>query len=345
MSRVRALAKRRTVTPRTRSAPSGVLVLPGDVVLRAGRQHLDLVLRREPLGDQPAVVLGSAEDLGAVALDDECNLQRDILITQSVDMTSRSRASMRSGAKSARRRRCPSSTRARTGRSYTSVPSISAANSRSFGANSTPGAAERLRHRAGGVGQHRHVGRHRLDQRHAEALVLAQRDVDVGPPVERRQILVRHRPGEPEAVRQHLVLGDERPDLRVVARHAVVAADEDEAVVAVDVALVELGQPDVILDPLVGHDAADEEDVDQAVAEDLLERRPARRVGDAARCRRRSACTPVGANPSASSSCRLNSESPSARSTRPTSVAQLLPPERREPEECRRRTARRSAPA
>ena len=55
------------------------------------------------------------------------------------------------------------------------------------------GAAERLRHRAGGVGEHRHVGGHRLDQRHAEPLVLAQRDVDVGPAVERGQILVRHR--------------------------------------------------------------------------------------------------------------------------------------------------------
>ena len=80
------------------------------------------------------------------------------------------------------------------------------------------------------------------------------------------------------------VLGDQRPDLRVVARHAVVAADEDEPVVAVDVALVDLGQPDVILDPLVGDDAADKQDVDQAVAEDLLERRPPRRVGDARRC-------------------------------------------------------------
>ena len=34
----------------------GVLVLPGDVVRRARREHFDLVLRREPLGNQPAVV-------------------------------------------------------------------------------------------------------------------------------------------------------------------------------------------------------------------------------------------------------------------------------------------------
>ena len=36
----------------------------------------------------------------------------------------------------------------------------------------------------------------------------------------------------------------------------------------------------MVLDPLVGHDAADEEDVDQAVAEDLFERRTRRRAGD-----------------------------------------------------------------
>ena len=58
----------------------------------------------------------------------------------------------------------------------------------------------------------------------------------------------------------------------------VVAADEDEAVVAVDVALVQLGEADVILDPLVGDDPADEQDVDQAVAEDPFQRGPARRV-------------------------------------------------------------------
>ena len=53
----------------------GILVLPGDVVLRAGREHFDLVLGGEPLGDEPAVILGAAEDLGAVALDDESYLQ------------------------------------------------------------------------------------------------------------------------------------------------------------------------------------------------------------------------------------------------------------------------------
>ena len=53
----------------------GVFVVPGDVILRAGRQHVDLVPRRKPLRDQPAVVLGPPQDLGTVPLDDECNPQ------------------------------------------------------------------------------------------------------------------------------------------------------------------------------------------------------------------------------------------------------------------------------
>ena len=66
---------------RVREAPHGdaadavgafrVLVLPRDVVARAGRQHLDVVLRGEALGDEAAEMLGSAEDFRAVALDDE----------------------------------------------------------------------------------------------------------------------------------------------------------------------------------------------------------------------------------------------------------------------------------
>ena len=72
----------------------------------------------------------------------------------------------------------------------------------------------------------------------------------------------------------------QRAHLRVIAGQPVVAADEDEAVIAVDVALVDFGQPDVILDPLVRHDAADEQEVDQAVGQDLLQRRAARRAGD-----------------------------------------------------------------
>ena len=251
-----------------------ILVLPGDVVLSAGGQDLDLVPGREALGDQPAVVLGSAEDLGAVALNDKSYSHRN---GASVSF---SRASMRGGAKSCRRRRWPSSTRrAQVTIVYDAAQQLGG-DFEIFRREQDSRPAERFRHRPGGIRDDRDVGGHRLDQRHAEALVLAERHVGVGPAIERREVLVRHRAGEPEPVRQHLVLLDQRPHLRVVAGQAVVAPDEDEPVVAVDVALVHLRQPDVILDLLVGDDPADEEDVDQPVAEDPLQRRPRRRAGD-----------------------------------------------------------------
>ncbi len=225
--------------------------------------------RREALGDQPAVILRAAQDLGAVALDDERDLQPVILPS-----TSPRRVSIAAGAKSCRRRRCPSSTRSRNAPIVYEQAERLGGELEILGREQHAGAAERLGNGAGGVGQHRHVRRHGLDERHAEALVLAERDVDVRPAVERAEILVGTGPVNQNRSGSIWNSRDQRPDLRVVARHAVVAADEDEAVVAVDVALVELGEPDVILDPLVRDDAADEEDVDQAVAEDLLQRRP-----------------------------------------------------------------------
>ncbi len=79
----------------------GILVLPGHVVARAGGQHFDVVLGREPLGNQPAVILGAAENFGAVSLDDERNLH-DVSLSSSLRM--------RSSPKSARRARCPAMT-------------------------------------------------------------------------------------------------------------------------------------------------------------------------------------------------------------------------------------------
>ena len=55
--------------------PLRVLVGPGDVVAGAGRQHLHVMTGAEPLRDEPAVILGTAEDLRAVALNDEGDLQ------------------------------------------------------------------------------------------------------------------------------------------------------------------------------------------------------------------------------------------------------------------------------
>ena len=106
--------------------------------------------------------------------------------------------------------------------------------------------------------------------------MLAQRDVDRRVPVVDGEIVVGHRTGEDEAFVQQPILGHQRADRRVVARHRVVLADEDEAVVRVDVALVVFGQPDVVLDLLVGRDPSDEQEVDEVVVEDLVERRPVR---------------------------------------------------------------------
>src|SRR5262249_4405543 len=110
----------------------GVLVLPRDVVAGAGRDHVDVVRDGEPLGDEPAEMLRSAEDLGAVALDDERDLH------DSVWSSAVSSPVMRASPKSASRRRCPAITCARTASSKASVASSSAASSRSFGANCTP---------------------------------------------------------------------------------------------------------------------------------------------------------------------------------------------------------------
>jgi hypothetical protein len=109
--------------------------------------------------------------------------------------------------------------------------------------------------------------------------VLAQRDVDVGGAVARRQLVVGQRTQEQEPLRRHFVAGDHRPQGGVVARHDVVTAGEDEPVVDVDVPLELLAEPEDVLDLLVGSDPADEQDVDQAVAQDRLERRHRGRTG------------------------------------------------------------------
>src|SRR5215510_8411697 len=48
----------------------GVFVLPCHVVASTGRQHVDVMLGGEVLGNEAAKLLGSAEHFGTVALDD-----------------------------------------------------------------------------------------------------------------------------------------------------------------------------------------------------------------------------------------------------------------------------------
>jgi hypothetical protein len=50
------------------------LVLPGDVVAGARRQHFDRPVTGQPLGDVPRVQFGAAADVRAVALNNNCQL-------------------------------------------------------------------------------------------------------------------------------------------------------------------------------------------------------------------------------------------------------------------------------
>ena len=136
-----------------------------------------------------------------------------------------------------------------------------------------PGTAERLWDRGCPVGQDWKVSGHGFDQRHAEALMFAQRHVGRRCSVVDRQLVVGHSPDEQEAFRGHLILKHQRPDGRVVRRYGVRSADENESVVGVDVALVVLGQPNVVFDSLVRRDPSDKQDIREAVVENGLESR------------------------------------------------------------------------
>ena len=152
-------------------------------------------------------------------------------------------------------------------------------------------------------------------------------------PIVHGQLFVGHRAGEHEAVVQQAVLGHQRADRRIVPRHDVVPPDEDEPVVGVDVPLVVLGEPDVVLDLLVRRDPADEQEIDQAVVEDPLERRPLDALGHPRGVDGDGEDAGAGEKPSASSSWRLYSESPSARSDLADERRQFLASERGQPEE------------
>ena len=245
----------------------GVLVLPGDVVPGTRRQHVDVVAVREAFGHQPAVVLGAAEDLRAVALDDEGDFHakgsRSLLMLS----TSCARPNSR------RRTRCPSMTCPRTRSSRARSPEGLRGVLQVLRAEKEPGAAERLGHRSCSIREDGHVHGHGLEQRHAEPLVLAQGDVGRRRSIIRGQVDVWHGTCEHETIRRHLVLADERADRGVVGGHRVGFSHEDEAIVEIDVPLVELPEPDMVLDLLVRGDAAHEQEVVEPVPQGLFEGR------------------------------------------------------------------------
>ena len=251
----------------------GVLVRPGDVVAGARGQDLDVVPRGEPFRHEPAEILGTADDLGPVPLDDEGDLHADS------DSIIRSR-----GAGGACRAEVGQSLPL-TGdyrRSQLVIvhqePKQLGGALQVLGREADASASQGLRNGRRAEGKNRHAGGHGLDERHAEPLVLAERDVGARRAVVGRQLDVGHLSGEEEASGRHVVLGDESQQGRVVARHRVRPADEDEAIVGVDVALVVLGEPDVVFQLLVGGDAPDEQYVGRAVVERALERGQGRGV-------------------------------------------------------------------
>src|SRR5215472_5392540 len=59
-----------------------------------------------------------------------------------------------------------------------------------------PGVRERVWDRRGRVCDNREIECHRFDERHAEALVLAQRNIGAGGPVPAEELLVGHSPDD-----------------------------------------------------------------------------------------------------------------------------------------------------
>ena len=107
--------------------------------------------------------------------------------------------------------------------------------------------------------------------------MFAQRDVHRSVTIVDREILVRDRTGEDEALIEQPILGHQRANRCEVAGDRVISADEDETVERVDVALVVFGKPDVIFDALVRGDAPDEQEIDELAVEQRLQGRPAGR--------------------------------------------------------------------
>ena len=76
MSRSRATGNRSTRSGPIARLAGGIVIAPGDVILGAGREDGDVVLRGEMLGDEAAVPLGAAGDVGPEPVDDARQLHR-----------------------------------------------------------------------------------------------------------------------------------------------------------------------------------------------------------------------------------------------------------------------------
>ena len=63
----------------------------------------------------------------------------------------------------------------------------------------------------------------------------------------------------------------QRSDHRVVPGHGIEAPDENKSVVRIDVALVVFCELDVILNPLVGRHAPDEQEIHEPIVQDVVQ--------------------------------------------------------------------------
>ena len=174
-------------------------------------------------------------------------------------------------------------------------------------------AVHRHRHGRGRVGEDRHALVERFDQRHAEAFVLAGAEKQIRDVVERRQLFVRHLSEDVDIV--HAQPRDELMELREVRVESAVRPRDDEPRVRGCRASCTRGS--------TGSDCPDACWARRArrTARSSTRRRTRRARGCQAgprddRSPARRAAPPFEAKPAASSSWRLNSESPSARSTR-----------------------------
>ena len=138
-----------------------------------------------------------------------------------------------------------------------------------------PGIAQGARHAGRRVGDHRHVEVHRLEQWHAEALVLGEAEVG------RRQAVVRAQLGLGHAPREHHVVEETQLGAQLLAAGQVGlgvhrGADDDQPAVGIEPAIEVVGL-DEVLHALVRSDAAHEEESGPPPVR--LFERPDRRVG------------------------------------------------------------------
>ena len=175
-------------------------------------------------------------------------------------------------------------------------------------------AVHRRRDRRGRIGHDRHPLVERLDQRHAEPLVLAGAQEQIGDVVERRQLLVRHVAEEMDV--RCAEPGDQRGEQLEVALEAAVGADQQQPRSWIVPCPVDVERADHVLELLVRDDPAHEHHVGPLVVEPAA----SARSGTTSRWTKSgtTGSTPVAGKPSASSSSRLYSESPSASSQRST---------------------------